>query len=41
MRAGHGVGVGLHSSTRTIVRLDVGTGGGEGWQLFLKIRPEF
>jgi hypothetical protein len=41
MHTGYGIGIGFHSASRTLVRLDVGTGGGEGWQLFLKVRPDF
>jgi len=41
MRTGYGFGFGLHSSKDTFVRFDVGTGGGEGWQFFLKIFPTF
>ena len=41
MHAGYGIGIGLHSTSRTLVRLDVGTGGGEGWQVFLKVRPDY
>jgi hypothetical protein len=41
MKAGYGAGVGFHSPTQTLVRLDVGTGGGEGWQVFFKVRPAF
>jgi hypothetical protein len=41
MRTGYGVGFGFHSSSQTLARIDVGTGGGEGWQFFLKIRPSF
>lgn len=41
MKAGYGVGAGLHTSQRTMVRVDVGGGGGEGWQLFIKVRPDF
>jgi hypothetical protein len=41
MRTGYGFGVGLHSSEQTILRLDLGTGGGEGWQFFIKVRPSF
>jgi hypothetical protein len=41
MRAGYGAGVALHTANRTALRVDVGTGGGEGWQLFLKFKPVF
>jgi hypothetical protein len=41
MHTGYGVGVGYHSASRTVIRLDLGAGGGEGWQVFLKVRPDF
>ena len=41
MRTGYGFGVGFHSSSQTIARVDMGTGGGEGWQIFFKITPTF
>ena len=41
MRGGYGAGVALHTRNRTVFRVDVGTGGGEGWQLFLKFRPVY
>ena len=41
MKTGYGVGVRVHSEKQTFARLDVGTGGGEGWQIFLKVRPSF
>ena len=41
MRAGYGFGVALHPTEQTFARVDVGTGGGEGWQLFLKFGPSF
>ena len=41
MRGGYGAGVGLHTRNRTVFRVDVGAGGGEGWQLFLKFRPVY
>ena len=41
MRTGYGFGVGFHSDSETILRLDVGTGAGEGWQVFLKMQPAF
>jgi len=33
--------VALHTTNRTALRVDVGAGGGEGWQLFLKFKPLF
>lgn len=41
LKKGYGFGVRVHSTTQTFARLDVGTGGGEGWQLFLKLGPSF
>jgi outer membrane protein assembly factor BamA len=41
MKAGYGVGVSLHSSTQTILRADVATGAGQGWQFFVSLRPRF
>jgi len=41
MKAGYGAGVGFHAARQTIVRVDVATGGGEGWQVFIKVRPAF
>ena len=41
MRGGYGGGVAFHTRNRTVFRVDAGTGGGEGWQLFLKFRPVY
>jgi hypothetical protein len=41
MDAGYGASVSLYTRTQTLLRLDVGTGAGEGWQLFIKLRPMF
>ena len=41
MKRGYGFGVRVHSETQTFARLDFGTGGGEGWQIFLKLGPSF
>ncbi len=41
LKTGYGVAVLVHSATQTLARLDVGTGGGEGWQLFFKFGPSF
>jgi hypothetical protein len=41
MQTAYGVGVGVHSATQTLLRVSVGTGGGEGWQCFVSLRPEF
>jgi hypothetical protein len=39
MRKGYGFGFRVHSKKQTFARLDFGTGGGEGWQVFLKVGP--
>jgi outer membrane protein assembly factor BamA len=41
MKTGYGFGVRVHSEKQTFARLDFGTGGGEGWQIFLKLGPSF
>jgi hypothetical protein len=41
MKTGYGFGVRVHSRTQNFMRIDVGTGGGEGWQFFLKLGPSF
>lgn len=41
MKTGYGVGVRVHSEKQTFARLDFGTGGGEGWQIFVKLGPSF
>lgn len=41
MKKGYGFGVRVHSEKQTFARLDFGTGGGEGWQIFLKVGPSF
>ena len=41
LKRGWGVGVRAGTKTRTYVRLDVGTGGGEGRQIFFKFFPSF
>jgi hypothetical protein len=33
--------VSVYTRTQTLLRLDVGTGAGEGWQVFIKLRPMF
>lgn len=40
-KTGYGFGVRVHSDKQTFGRLDFGTGGGEGWQIFLKLGPSF
>jgi hypothetical protein len=41
MAKGYGFGIRAHSRTQTFARLDFGTGGGEGWQWFIKLGPSF
>lgn len=41
LKKGYGVGFRVHSRTQTLARIDFGTGGGEGWQIFLKLGPSF
>ncbi len=41
MKVGYGFGVRAHTSKMTLARIDVATGGGEGWQMFLKLVPSF
>jgi hypothetical protein len=41
LKNGYGFGVRMHSRTQTFARMDFGTGGGEGWQIFLKLGPSF
>ena len=41
MRGAYGVGVGFHTARQSILRVDVGDGAGEGWQVFIKFRPSF
>jgi len=41
MKTGYGVGLRVHSETQTFARIDVGAGGGEGWQVFVKLGPSF
>jgi hypothetical protein len=39
LKTGYGVGVRLHTRMQTFARIDVATGGGEGWKVFLKLGP--
>jgi outer membrane protein assembly factor BamA len=39
-KRGYGFGVRVHTRTQTFARIDVGTGGGEGWKVFLKLGPK-
>lgn len=41
LKTGYGVGLRVHSAKQTFARLDFGTGGGEGWQVFFKFGPSF
>lgn len=41
LKTGSGFGVRVHSDKQTFARIDFGTGGGEGWQIFLKLGPSF
>ena len=41
MKSGYGFGVRVHSTKQTFARFDVATGGGEGWQTFLKLGAGF
>lgn len=41
MRTGYGFGFRVHTRRQTFARLDFGTGGGEGWQMFIKLGPSF
>jgi hypothetical protein len=41
LKTGYGFGVRVHSTKQTFARLDFGTGGGEGWQIFIKFGPSF
>jgi len=41
LRRGYGFGARIHSDRQTFARIDVGTGGGEGWRLFLKLGSAF
>ena len=41
LKKGYGFGVRVHSNRQTFARMDFGTGGGEGWKVFLKLGPSF
>jgi hypothetical protein len=41
LKRGYGFGIRVHSMTQTFARFDVGTGGGEGLRMFLKLGPSF
>jgi len=41
LKKGYGFGFRVHSNKQTFARFDFGTGGGEGWQIFMKLGPSF
>jgi outer membrane protein assembly factor BamA len=41
LKRAYGVGVRVHTRKATFLRLDLGTGGGEGWHTFLKLGAGF
>jgi hypothetical protein len=41
LKKGYGFGFRAHTRTQTLARIDFGTGGGEGWAVFLKVGPSF
>jgi outer membrane protein assembly factor BamA len=41
LKKGYGFGFRVHTNKQTFARVDFGTGGGEGWQMFLKLGPSF
>jgi hypothetical protein len=41
LKTGYGFGVRAHTNKLTFARIDFATGGGEGWQMFLKLVPSF
>ena len=41
LKKGYGFGIRVHSNSQHFARLDFGTGGGEGWEVFLKLGPSF
>jgi len=38
-KTGYGFGVRVHTRRQTFARIDIATGGGEGWKVFLKLGP--
>ncbi len=38
-KKGYGFGVRVHTRRQTFARIDIATGGGEGWKVFLKLGP--
>ena len=41
LKRGYGFGARFHSDRQAFARVDVGTGGGEGWRVFLKLGSAF
>jgi hypothetical protein len=41
LKKGYGFGFRVHTNKQTFARFDFGTGGGEGWAMFLKLGPSF
>ena len=41
LKTGYGFGFRAHTNKMTFARFDFGTGGGEGWQMFMKLGPSF
>ena len=41
MTQAYGVGLRIHTLKQRLVRLDIGTGGGEGWRAYVKLGPTF
>lgn len=41
LKTGYGFGFRVHTNKQTFARFDFATGGGEGWQMFMKLGPSF
>jgi outer membrane translocation and assembly module TamA len=41
LNTGYGFGVRVHTNKQQFAKFDFGTGGGEGWQMFIKLGPSF
>ena len=41
MTQAYGLGIRVHTAKQRLIRLDIGTGGGEGWRAFVKLGPSF
>jgi outer membrane protein assembly factor BamA len=41
LKTGYGFGIRFHTRTQNLARIDYGTGGGEGHQIFFKVGPSF